>query len=143
MPNTLRGWCKQRDIDEGRKPGLMTVDTARIKELERANRGLYDTSPMTIPTDRVDAEQLTHPSHWDIAFIRRFMIRFGPISSVFDFATFAVMLWVFDAPPSSAPAGSSSPSPPRPSSCSSSAPDESRSSGADHPGRCSPPSSPS
>ncbi len=61
------------------------------------NNLLYDTSQMTIPTDRVDPEQVTRPSHWDIGFIRRFMIRFGPISSVFDFATFAVMLWVFDA----------------------------------------------
>ena len=61
------------------------------------NNLLYDTSQMTIPTDRVDEEQLARPSHWDIGFIRRFMIRFGPISSVFDFATFAVMLWVFDA----------------------------------------------
>ena len=46
MPNTLRGWCKQRDIDEGRKPGLTTVDTARIKELERANRELKRTNEM-------------------------------------------------------------------------------------------------
>jgi Mg2+-importing ATPase len=61
------------------------------------NNLLYDTSQMTIPTDRVDEEQLTRPSHWNISFIRRFMIRFGPISSVFDFATFAVMLWVFNA----------------------------------------------
>ena len=61
------------------------------------NNLLYDTSQMTIPTDRVDEEQLARPSHWDIGFIRRFMIRFGPISSLFDFATFAVMLWVFDA----------------------------------------------
>ena len=61
------------------------------------NNLLYDSSQMTIPTDRVDEEQLARPSHWDIGFIRRFMIRFGPISSVFDFATFAVMLWVFDA----------------------------------------------
>ena len=45
VPNTLRGWCK-RDIDEGRKPGLMTVDTARIKELERANRELKRTNEM-------------------------------------------------------------------------------------------------
>ena len=61
------------------------------------NNLLYDTSQMTIPTDRVDEEQLARPSHWDIGFIRRFMIRFGPISSVFDFATFAVMLWGFHA----------------------------------------------
>ena len=61
------------------------------------NNLLYDSSQMTIPTDRVDEEQLARPSHWDVAFIRRFMIRFGPISSVFDFATFAVMLWGFHA----------------------------------------------
>ncbi|HTN78140.1 MAG TPA: magnesium-translocating P-type ATPase [Acidimicrobiales bacterium] len=61
------------------------------------NNLLYDTSQMTIPTDRVDEEQLVRPSHWDITAIRKFMVRFGPISSVFDFATFAVMLWVFDA----------------------------------------------
>ncbi len=61
------------------------------------NNLLYDTSQMTIPTDHVDEEQLVRPSHWDIGFIRRFMVRFGPISSVFDFATFAVMLWGFDA----------------------------------------------
>ena len=61
------------------------------------NNLLYDTSQMTIPTDRVDDEQLARPSHWDIAFIRRFMIRFGPISSLFDFATFGVMLWGFHA----------------------------------------------
>lgn len=61
------------------------------------NNLLYDTSQMTIPTDRVDDEQLARPSHWDIGFIRRFMVRFGPISSLFDFATFAVMLWAFDA----------------------------------------------
>ena len=61
------------------------------------NNLLYDTSQITIPTDHVDEEQLVRPSHWDISFIRKFMIRFGPISSVFDFATFAVMLWGFDA----------------------------------------------
>ena len=61
------------------------------------NNLLYDTSQLTIPSDRVDEEQLVRPSHWDIAFIRRFMIRFGPISSLFDFATFAVMLWGFHA----------------------------------------------
>lgn len=61
------------------------------------NNLLYDTSQMTIPTDRVDPEQLVRPAHWDIGLIRRFMVRFGPISSVFDFATFAVMLWVFHA----------------------------------------------
>jgi hypothetical protein len=44
-------------------------------------------------------EQLRSPAHWDIAFIRRFMISFGPLSSVFDFGTFAIMLWVFHSGP--------------------------------------------
>jgi Mg2+-importing ATPase len=59
------------------------------------NNLLYDTSQLAIPTDNVDPEQLHKPSHWDIGFIRRFMICFGPLSSVFDFITFGVMLWVF------------------------------------------------
>ena len=63
------------------------------------NNLLYDTSQLAIPTDNVDEEQLRRPSHWDIGFIRRFMIYFGPLSSVFDFATFAVMLWVFHSGP--------------------------------------------
>ena len=61
------------------------------------NNLLYDTGEMTIPTDNVDLELLQRPSHWDMAFIRRFMLLFGPISSVFDFLTFGVMLWVFRA----------------------------------------------
>ena len=61
------------------------------------NNLLYDTSQLAIPTDTVDPEQLHRPSHWDIGFIRRFMLVFGPVSSVFDFLTFAVMLRVFHA----------------------------------------------
>ncbi|HEV2413244.1 MAG TPA: magnesium-translocating P-type ATPase [Candidatus Dormibacteraeota bacterium] len=61
------------------------------------NNLLYDTSEMTIPTDRVDEELVRRPAHWDIAFIRRFMVLFGPISSIFDFLTFGVMLLVFRA----------------------------------------------
>ena len=63
------------------------------------NNLLYDTSQMTIPTDLVDEEQLARPSHWDMSFIRHFMIFFGPISSIFDFMTFAIMLNVFHAGP--------------------------------------------
>ena len=63
------------------------------------NNLLYDTSEMTIPTDNVDEELLRRPAHWDIGFIRRFMLFFGPISSLYDFLTFGVMLWVFDAGP--------------------------------------------
>ena len=61
------------------------------------NNLLYDTSQLAIPTDHVDPEQLLRPSHWDVAEIRRFMLRFGPISSAFDIASFAVLLWVFHA----------------------------------------------
>jgi Mg2+-importing ATPase len=63
------------------------------------NNLLYDTSQLAIPTDNVDEEQLRRPSHWDIRFIRRFMLYFGPFSSLFDFVTFAVMLWVFHSGP--------------------------------------------
>ena len=61
------------------------------------NNLLYDAGEMTIPTDHVDAELLRRPAQWDIRMIRRFMVLFGPISSLFDFATFAVMLFVFRA----------------------------------------------
>jgi P-type Mg2+ transporter len=61
------------------------------------NNLLYDVSELTIPTDNVDEELLARPSQWDIGFIRRFMLLFGPISSVYDFLTFAVMIYGFDA----------------------------------------------
>ena len=63
------------------------------------NNLLYDSSQLAIPTDRVDPEQLHAPSHWNIAFIRRFMLTFGPISSLFDFLTFGLMLGVLHAGP--------------------------------------------
>jgi Mg2+-importing ATPase len=63
------------------------------------NNLLYDVSEMTIPTDNVDEELLARPSKWDVRMIRRFMAFFGPISSVYDFITFAVMLRVFHAGP--------------------------------------------
>ena len=63
------------------------------------NNLLYDVSQLAIPTDNVDEQQLRRPSHWDIAFIRRFMLFFGPLSSVFDAMTFAVMIWVFHSGP--------------------------------------------
>jgi Mg2+-importing ATPase len=61
------------------------------------NNLLYDVSELTIPTDNVDEELLARPSQWDIGFIRRFMAFFGPISSLYDFATFAVLIYGFDA----------------------------------------------
>ena len=61
------------------------------------NNLLYDFSQTAIPTDQVDAEYLTAPRRWDIDNLFRFMLFVGPISSVFDYATFALMLTVFDA----------------------------------------------
>jgi Mg2+-importing ATPase len=63
------------------------------------NNLLYDTSQLAIPTDGVDAEQVRRPAHWDIAFIRRFMLFFGPLSSLFDALTFVVLLTVLNAGP--------------------------------------------
>ena len=63
------------------------------------NNLLYDSSQLAIPTDHVDKEQLAAPAHWDLAFIRRFMLFFGPLSSLFDFLTFWVMLHLFHAGP--------------------------------------------
>ncbi len=61
------------------------------------NNLLYDVSEMMIPTDNVDEEALLRPAHWDTGLIRRFMTFFGPISSIFDFATFGIMIWGFGA----------------------------------------------
>jgi Mg2+-importing ATPase len=69
------------------------------------NNLLYDTGQLAIPGDRVDKEQLLAPSHWNISFIRRFMFLFGPISSLFDFALFALMVLVFNAIPGEFRAG--------------------------------------
>jgi Mg2+-importing ATPase len=61
------------------------------------NNLLYDFSQSTIPTDKVDDDDIQAPRHWDISGIFRFMVLIGPISSIFDYATFAMMLFVFDA----------------------------------------------
>ena len=52
---------------------------------------------LTIPTDNVDDEYLRKPQHWDIHLIRNFMLFVGPISSIFDFLTFYVLLHFFHA----------------------------------------------
>ena len=63
------------------------------------NNFLYDLSQLTIPTDNVDASYLAVPRRWDMTMVQRFMFGLGPISSVYDFLTFGVMLWVFHAGP--------------------------------------------
>ena len=59
------------------------------------NNLLYDVSQVGIPSDHVDNEYLTTPRKWNIENIRRFMISIGPISSIFDYATFFLMLYFF------------------------------------------------
>jgi P-type Mg2+ transporter len=61
------------------------------------NNLLYDFSQSAIPTDNVDEDYVTAPRRWDIDNIFKFVVCMGPVSSIFDYATFAVMLLVFDA----------------------------------------------
>ena len=90
------------------------------------NNLLYDFSQLGIPTDRVDEEYLLKPRKWNIESIKKFMLWIGPMSSIFDYTTFFLMLYFYKcvassptARPrtrsrltpsiSSTPAGSSSP----------------------------------
>ncbi|EKR2049149.1 TPA_asm: magnesium-translocating P-type ATPase [Salmonella enterica subsp. enterica serovar Javiana] len=58
---------------------------------------LYDVSQVAIPFDNVDEEQIQKPQRWNPADLGRFMVFFGPISSIFDILTFCLMWWVFHA----------------------------------------------
>ena len=58
------------------------------------NNFLYDSSQLAIPFDNVDEDFLARPKRFDISFMKKFMIIFGPLSSCFDLITFAVLLWV-------------------------------------------------
>ena len=55
---------------------------------------LYDISQVSIPWDRMDKEFIEKPQKWNAVGLRRFMIFIGPISSIFDYATFAVVFFV-------------------------------------------------
>ncbi len=59
------------------------------------NNFLYDVAQVTIPTDHVDPVYVKRPQRWDIRLIRNFMLLIGPVSSVYDFLTFFVLLNVF------------------------------------------------
>jgi Mg2+-importing ATPase len=61
------------------------------------NNLLYDVSEIPIPLDSIDEEYLTQPRHWNMNFIRNFMLTVGPVSSAFDFLTFYLMLHLFHA----------------------------------------------
>jgi Mg2+-importing ATPase len=61
------------------------------------NNLMYDVSEITLPMDNVDAEDLAQPKRWDMVFIRNFMLTIGPISSLFDFLTFYLLISLFKA----------------------------------------------
>ena len=61
------------------------------------NNLLYDLSETTIPLDNVSDATIAQPRRWDLGVVRKFMLRFGPLSSVFDFVTFGLLLWAFQA----------------------------------------------
>jgi P-type Mg2+ transporter len=62
------------------------------------NNFLYDVSQIAIPSDEVDKEYVLKERPWNIGYIRKFIMVLGPVSSLFDFITFGVLLWVFHAP---------------------------------------------
>ena len=68
------------------------------------NNLLYDLGQTTIPTDAVDADQIDHPRPWNIRALTRFILFIGPCSSIFDYTTYLVMLYVFGCWNTSTPA---------------------------------------
>jgi Mg2+-importing ATPase len=61
------------------------------------NNLLYSFAQLALPSDNVDQTYIQKPQRLRTAFVRNFMIAFGPVSSIFDFATFFVMIYVFKA----------------------------------------------
>jgi Mg2+-importing ATPase len=61
------------------------------------NNFLYDLSQVAIPTDEVDKEYLRQPRPWRVDYIKKFMFIIGPLSSIYDFLTYGVMLFIFHA----------------------------------------------
>jgi Mg2+-importing ATPase len=61
------------------------------------NNFLYDASQLTLPSDNVDEEYVRRPRRWDMKMVRNFMLLIGPISSMYDFLTFYVLLHFFHA----------------------------------------------
>ncbi len=58
---------------------------------------LYDISQTSIPWDNVDKEYINKPQQWDASFLSKFILYMGPVSSIFDYATFALMFFIFKA----------------------------------------------
>jgi P-type Mg2+ transporter len=69
-----------------------------------ANNLLYDIGQTVVPTDTVDPERIQTPRRWDLKALTRFILFIGPCSSVFDYTTFLLMLYVFDCWDTSTPA---------------------------------------
>ena len=63
-PDTLRGWCKQAEIDAGRRPGVSTADAARIKELEREVRELKRANEILLAASSFFARELDPRLPW-------------------------------------------------------------------------------
>ena len=63
-PDTLRGWCKQADIDAGRTPGTTSSDAARLKELERENRELKRANEILLAASSFFARELDPRLPW-------------------------------------------------------------------------------
>jgi len=61
------------------------------------NNFLYDVSQIAIPTDDVDSDYISKPRPWNVGYIKKFMFIIGPISSIYDFLTYGVMLFIFHA----------------------------------------------
>ena len=95
----LSAWIAKEELLSAAAASAVLTFLPMLPSQILLNNLLYDSSQLAIPTDRVDDEQLHAPSHWNIAFIRRFMFTFGPISSLFDFLTFGLMLGVLHAGP--------------------------------------------
>jgi Mg2+-importing ATPase len=73
---------------------LPYVPMAPIQVL--TNNLLYDFSQVPIPTDNVDPEQITRPRPWSMDELKKFILYIGPISSIFDYTTYFIMLYVFN-----------------------------------------------
>lgn len=61
------------------------------------NNFLYDMGQLALPNDDVDKEYIAKPRPWNINYIRKFILFIGPLSSIYDFLTFGVMLYIFNA----------------------------------------------
>jgi transposase-like protein len=63
-PDTLRGWCKQADIDAGRRPGTTTAEASRVRELERENRELKRANEILLAASSFFAPELDPRLPW-------------------------------------------------------------------------------